>query len=132
MARTLQELQKQYNSASHGESLRGGGPGHRGARRASGKPKNLSATIKRLLSYVGKYKFRLITVFVCMILTTLASLAGGYLIVPIINRITLAVDPTAELNPSAIAKFADKIIEALVDTRFVSSLMGSTARDVTV
>ena len=132
MARTLKELQKQYNSASHGESLRGGGPGHRGARRASGKPKNLGETIKRLLGYVGKYKFRLVLVFACMILTTLSSLAGGYLIVPIINRITLAIDPEATLNPSAIARAADKIIEALVSTKLVSALMGNTALEVTV
>ena len=131
MARTLQQLQRQYNSASHGESLRGGGPGSRG-RRASGKPKNAIATVKRLLSYVGKYKFRLIFVFLCMILTTLSSLCGGYLIVPIINRITVAVDPTAELNPSPIAMAADKIIEALVNTKLISSLMGSTAAEVTV
>ena len=119
MARTLEELQKQYNHASHGQSLRGPGPGHRGAGpgRAGGKPKNLGATVKRLLSYVGKYKFRLIIVFVCMILTTLASLLGGYLIVPIINRITLAVDPAAELNPSAIANAADKVISAFADTK---------------
>ena len=132
MARTLTELQKQYNSASHGESLRGGGPGHRGARRASGKPKNLGTTIKRLLGYVGKYKFRLILVFLCMILTTFASLAGGYLIVPIINRITLAVDPEAALEPSAIALAADKIIEALVNTRLISAIMANTALEVTV
>ncbi len=132
MARTLAELQKQYNSASHGESLRGG-PGPRGGpRRVSGKPKNLGATVKRLLGYVGKYKFRLILVFLCMILTTVSSLAGGYLIVPIINRITLAVDPSAVLEPSAIAVAADRIIEALVNTRLISSLMGNTALEVTV
>ena len=132
MARTLQELQKQYNSASHGETLRGEGPGARGARRASGKPKNLGATIKRLLSYVGKYKFRLILVFFTMILTTLASLSGGYLIVPIINRITRAVDPYAVFEPSAIAAAADTVIEALVNTRLISALMVNTASKVTV
>ena len=133
MARSLEVLQKQYNSASHGQSLRGGGPGHRGpGGRASGKPKNMGATVKRLLGYVGKYKFRLFFVFFAMILTTLASLSGGYLIVPIINRITLTVDPDAVLEPSAIAQAADKIIEALVNTRLVSSIMGNTALDVTV
>ncbi len=135
MARTLKELQKQYNSASHGQSLRGGpGPGHRGPGmgRAGGKPKNVGATVKRLLGYVGKYKFKLILVFVCMILTTLASLTGGYLIVPIINRITLAVDPNAKLEPSAIAAAADKVIGAFADTKLISSLMANTALEVTV
>jgi len=129
MARNIEELKKQYNSVSHGESLRGGHP--RG-KRASGKPKNLGTTIKRLLSYVGKYKFRLILVFLCMILTTLSSLCGGYLIVPIINRITLEVDPGAQLKPSATAELADKVIEAFVDTPIISAIMKGTPFPITV
>ncbi len=132
MARTLEELKKQYNSASHGVSLRGGGPGNRGGKRGGGKPKNMGATISRLLSYVGKYKFRLTLVFLCMALTTLASLCGGYLIVPIINRITLAVDPDAVLAPSKIAEFADKIIEAFVRTDLIKALMKNTVAEVSV
>ena len=133
MARTIEQLRKQYNSVSHGESLRGGpGRGRGPGPRAKGKPKNIGKTVSRLLSYVGKYKGRLILVFVCMILTTLASLTAGYLIVPIINRITLAVNPNADLEPSAIATFADGVIEALVSTPLVSAVMGDTAADITV
>ncbi len=131
MARNLSQLRAQYNSVSHGQSLRGGmgrGPGPR----AKGKPKNMKKTVARLLSYVGKYKARLFLVFGCMILTTLASLCGGYLIVPIINRITLAIHPAANLQPSATAMLADKAISALVETRLVSALMKTTASAVTV
>ena len=125
MARTIEELRTRYNSVSHGESLRGGpGPGGRG-RRASGKPKNLGNTVGRLLSYVGRYKLRLVSVFLCMILTTISSLCGGYLIVPIINRITLAVNPTAELNPSAVAIFADGIIQKILSLSAISALIES-------
>ena len=131
MARNIEQLKKQYNSISHGESLRGGPGGGRG-RRASGKPKNMGATIKRLLSYVGRYKFRLMLVFFCMFLTTVTTLCGSYLIVPIINRITLEVDPTAPLKPSATARLADKIIQAFVDTPLISSLMGERAAAITV
>ena len=132
MARTLEELRKQYNSVSHGESLRGGGPGRGPGPKAKGKPKNIGKTVGRLLSYVGKYKFRLFFVFLCMILTTVTSLCGGYLIVPIINRITLEVNPNAVLEPSAIADFADGIIEAFVSLPVISSLMGTTAKAITV
>ena len=132
MARTLEELRKQYNSVSHGESLRGGGPGRGPGPKAKGKPKNIGKTVSRLLSYVGKYKFRLFFVFLCMILTTVTSLCGGYLIVPIINRITLEVNPNAVLEPSAIADFADGIIEAFVSLPVISSLMGTTAKAITV
>ena len=132
MARTIEQLKQQYNSKSHGESLRGGPGGPRGAARAKGKPKNLGATVKRLMAYVGRYKFRLILVVVCMILTTVASLCAGYLLVPIINRITLAVKPDADLKTSAAADIADKVIAAFADTPWVSSLMSNTAAEVTV
>ncbi len=132
MARSLEELKKQYNSVSHGQSLRGGGPGRGPGPRAKGKPKDIGKTIARLLSYVGKYKLRLVFVFLCMILTTLSSLAGGYLIVPMINRITVAVSPDAELNPSPLADFADGIIEAFVSTPLLKSLTSNVVGAVSV
>ena len=93
-ARTLEELQKQYGGKSskgpmgkmmgggHGPR-RGGGPGVR----AKGKPKNTKATIKRLLSYLSKYKLRLVLVLVCMLFNTLASLTGAYILRPVINAL---------------------------------------------
>ena len=132
MARTLSELRKQYNSVSHGQSLRGGGMGRGPGPRGKGKPKEMKKTVARILSYVGRYKKRLFLVFFCMFLTTVASLCGGYLIVPIINRITLAINPSATLNPSAAANFADRIISAFVDTPMIASLMKNTPLAVTV
>ncbi len=132
MARNLDELKKQYNSVSHGMSLRGGGPGRGRGPHGKGKPKNLSKTVGRILSYVGKYKLRLIGVFLCMFLTTISSLCAGYLIAPIINRITLAVKPDAVLDPSALEQAADKIIEAFASTPFIASLMVNTTAEVTV
>lgn len=90
-ARTLEELQKQYGGkSSKGKMMgggrgprRGGGPGVRG----KGKPKDTKATMKRLLSYVAKYKFRLILVLVCMLFSTLASLTGSYILRPVINAL---------------------------------------------
>lgn len=108
MARSLEKLKAQYTAVSHGTSLRGGGPhGHRGAK---GKPKNVGRTIGRLLSYVGKYKILLVFVAVSMILSTVASLIGSYMLAPIINRITLEIIPDAEFSMSTMEKTADKII----------------------
>ncbi len=132
MARNLDELKKQYNSVSHGVSLRGGGPGNKHGVRGKGKPKNMGKTVSRILSYVGKYRLRLFFVFLCMLLTTVSSLCAGYLIAPIINRITLAVNPEAVLEPSVLEIAADKIIEAFASTPFISSLMVNTAAEVTV
>ncbi len=126
MARTIEELRARYNSTSHGESLRGG-PGRGGpkGKRAQGKPKELGKTVARLLKYVGKYRLRLVFVFISMILTTLSSLAGGYLTVPIINRLTLAINPDAVLEPSPLAVFADNIISGFMDAPFMQSILNS-------
>ena len=93
--RSLDELQKQYSGAGKpgapgrgpggpmGGPRRGGGPGVR----AKGKPKNMRATVMRLLSYVAKYKFQLVLVFVFMITNTLTSLYAGYQLKPIFNML---------------------------------------------
>ena len=93
-ARTLEELQKQYGGkSSKGQmgKMMGGGPGPRRGGgpgvRAKGKPKNTQATIKRLLSYLSKYKFRLVLVLVCMLFNTLSSLTGAYILRPVINAL---------------------------------------------
>ncbi len=132
MARSLEELKKQYNSVSHGQSLRGGGPGRGPGPRAKGKPKDIGKTIRRLFSYVGKYKARLFLVFLCMILTTVATLSASYLIVPIINRMTLEVSPNAVLNPSPLAAFADGIIEAFMNTSLIQGLLSFGLPEISI
>lgn len=93
MARTLEELQKQYNSvAKEGKSMPmpggPGGPGRRGPQRTGGgKPKNTAATVKRLLSYIAAYRGRLVLVMFCMLMSTASSLVGGYILRPIINAL---------------------------------------------
>ena len=123
MARSLSELQKQYNSSSKhagpgGHGPRGGGgPGPRGRGPAGmgGKPKNAKKTIGRLLGYVGKYKALLFIVFFFMMLNTVFSLVGGYLTRPIINQLTeyvgLKVDPDVLASP--IYQALDKAILSL-------------------
>ena len=135
MARTLERLQQQYNSTAKGPGGPGGrGPGRGpgpGMRGGHGKPKNARATIARMLSYVGKYKAYLLLVLLCMILQTVASLCGSYLLAPIIDRITLAVNPAAEIKMSAMEQNADRLIGALADTPFIASLLSGTAQKVT-
>ena len=56
MKRTLEDLQKQYSktaSGSAGGRMMGPGGPRRGGPHASGKPKNTSATVKRLFSYIA-------------------------------------------------------------------------------
>ena len=114
--RSLSDLRRQYNqTATDGKKQMPGprpGGGHGGGLRPHGKPKNTAATIKRLWSYVSKYKFRLVLVVFCMIFSTVASLIGSYMLAPIINRVTLAVAPNAEISLTPIGKIADKVITA--------------------
>ena len=84
-ARSLEALQKQY--ASLGKVKKAGGPGGPRNVHAKGKPKNMKATVSRLLSYVAKYKWQLVLVLICMLITTVTSLVGGYSLRPIYNAI---------------------------------------------
>lgn len=118
MARNIEELRKQYNSVSHGFSLRGGGPGNKHGVKGKGKPKNISKTVKRILSYVGKYKFRLFGVFLCMFVTTITALIGNLISAPIITRmaeyLNQSLDKSMELG--ALEKVADSVICFIVET----------------
>ena len=136
MARSIEQLQKQYNSrASAGPQRgmgRGPGPGRRGGPRASGKPKQLGAAVKRLLSYVGSYKWLFLVVLLCMLVNTVFTLLGTYVMAPIINRIAAIVAPDMVTKPSAIEAWADGIIEAFTKTPLMSAIMGNDAVDIAV
>ena len=128
MARSLSELQKQYNtaavSAKGGMPMgpRGGGPGGpRGM--GKGKPKNAKNTIKRLFSYVGKYKGRLVAVLFCMLLSAAAGLVGSFMLAPIINKIALYVTGGTGEGLSFMERLSDNVISAAVD-RFGGLLDG--------
>lgn len=65
-----------------------GGPGGAGARAmmADGrKPKNSRATIRRLLRYLNEDKGKMGLAFICVLLNTFGTLAGSYMLRPIIN-----------------------------------------------
>ena len=88
-ARNLETLKKYYNrSAAPSKKGMGGprrGPGPR-APIAKGKPKNTKAIVSRLMGYIKPYKFTLILVLLFMLITTGSSLAGSYMLRPIINN----------------------------------------------
>ena len=111
MARTLEKLREQYNTRASARQM-GGGPMRRGA--ATGKPKNMAATIGRIFSYYRGYQLRLVTVLLMMLCSTIASLVGGYIMAPIIDRLTLAVAPNADIRMSAMEQAADRVIVSLV------------------
>ena len=60
---------------------KGGGPHGHGYQR----PQNFKGTIAKLLHYIGKYKAALVLVAVCLIVSSVGSVATGYFLKPIIN-----------------------------------------------
>ena len=69
----------------------GGGPG-RNAARAKGKPANIGKTIRRLMVYVMKEKARLAGAIICVLISTVSSLAASYMLRPIINTYIAPAD----------------------------------------
>ncbi len=132
MARTLEQLQKQYNShAKPGRPMMGRPGGPRGHMRGmGGKPKDMKKTVSRILSYIGNYKYLLIVVFLFMLLNTVTSLIGGYMTRPILNRLSVLagfeIDESSLSSP--IYKFADSLILTFKDGmgNFISSLVGDS------
>ena len=126
--RTLESLQKQYArevKASRGGP--GGGPGgRRGPQpRGKGKPKNASAAIKRILSYLRKYKIHLIIVFVCMLASTVTSLIGSFMLAPIIDRLQFEMTGI-QVPMNGLSRVVDGIIENLTQKEFIKDIIGDS------
>jgi len=83
----INSLKKRYGRSSQPAKNRGPMGGHGGARQIKGGlPKKAKATIRRLMSYLNEYKLLMGAAFVCVIVGTLATLAGSYMLRPIINQ----------------------------------------------
>lgn len=85
-----ERLRKKYASgqtAAAGKPVRAGGgrgPG-RGRGIPGGKPKNAKRTLGRLWHYISADMWKLLLVFVCVIISTVSMLAGSYMLRPVIN-----------------------------------------------
>ena len=125
MARSLERLRAQY-AAKPGDMMKRGGPGGGPPGRGmTGKPKNARMTIKRLLGYVGKYWYKLVLVLLCMLLTTVTSLCGGYLMAPIVDHLALAVNPGTVITMSPFEKIADGILNRITAGETVQNWIAS-------
>ena len=65
----------------------GHGPGHGAGGMRGGKPKDMGATVKRLLSYIGSDRYKMIFVLIFVVGTTVSTLLGSYLLRQIINQL---------------------------------------------
>lgn len=51
------------------------------------KPKDTKATMKRILKYLDVYRLKLLVVFLCVLVSSITTLAGSYMIRPILNSV---------------------------------------------
>ncbi|MBR2308804.1 MAG: hypothetical protein IKA48_16700, partial [Fibrobacter sp.] len=68
-----------------------GGPGGRQGHGYQ-RPQNLRGTVLRLVGYISQYKLLLILVALCLVISSLASVASSYLMKPIINNYIIPGD----------------------------------------
>ena len=68
-----------------------GGPGGRN-RHGHQKPKNMGKTIKNLMSYLGRSKWLLLVVAVCLVLYSACTIGGSYLLKPLVNEAIIPGD----------------------------------------
>ena len=71
---------------------RGGGRGHGPNGHGFQRPKDMKGTFKKLMRYVGRYKGALVLVAVCLILSTVGSVASSYMLKPLLNNYILPGD----------------------------------------
>ncbi|MCC8027118.1 MAG: ABC transporter ATP-binding protein/permease [Clostridium sp.] len=96
----IDSLKRRY-SRSQAPAAKGpmGGPGHGPGRHMNragkGKPRNSRETIKRLMDYLNEDRPKMALAFVCVIIGTGSTLAGAYMLRPIINTFIAPVDGSA-------------------------------------
>ncbi len=61
------------------------GPGHGGRFAPGQKPKNMKATLSKLMPYLRPYRLHLAVVALCLVGSSACTVAGSYLLKPIIN-----------------------------------------------
>ena len=71
----------------------GRGPGRHGhGGHGFQRPKDMKGTFKKLMHYVGRYKGSLILVAVCLIVSSVASVATSYMLKPLLNNYIIPGD----------------------------------------
>ncbi len=94
----------------------------------SKRPNNLTATVSRLLTYMGRHKFLLLVVAVLVTTSGLANLLGTYMLKPIIDKYTK--DPMYQELYKAIILEASIYIIGVLSTFGYSQIMARFAQKV--
>jgi ATP-binding cassette subfamily B protein len=98
-AEKASRLKEKYSgraaSSSRKKEISVGPRGRGNAMSGGGKPKDLSGTVSRLIQYLAKERFLIVTALICTFINTTATLATSYMLRPIMNRF-LYYDPDTD------------------------------------
>jgi ATP-binding cassette subfamily B protein len=98
-AEKASRLKEKYSgraaSSSQKKEISVGPRGRGNAMSGGGKPKDLSGTVSRLIQYLAKERFLIVTALICTFINTTATLATSYMLRPIMNRF-LYYDPDTD------------------------------------
>ena len=69
------------------QQKRPGGPPHGGpgGRHGFRKPKDMRGTLAKLMGYMAEYKLHLLLVALMLVISSVSTVAGSYLLKPLIN-----------------------------------------------
>ena len=93
-------LRRRYGSRTSPEACpwawpRPGGPRGGGNARGGGQPREMKAVLKRLMAYLEQDRLKMGLAFFCVLVSTVTSLAGAYMLRPIINQFIAPADGSA-------------------------------------
>ncbi len=103
------------------------GPGHGGARGPRPKLKDSKKTINRLLSYIGRYKFRFAIVIACIIISSVVGVRGSLFIQTVIDDYITPMIQTGSADftafTRAVLKMAVIYVIGVLSTLLYSRIM---------
>ncbi len=110
------------------------GRGDRNARfREKSKPKDIRKAIKRLFSYIGKDKYKVVLAVFCVILSAGTNLCGTYMLRPVINNLGEAGNTVEKLLlgiGAMAAVYAIGIAASFVQARTMIKVSQNTLRRI--
>lgn len=107
---------------SHANDMFRGGPGGGRPGGKMGKPKNMSASIKRIFSYIKKDTWKIVLVLLLVVISTIANLAGSYVLRPVINSLATG-EGTVRILALGIAAMAAIYLVGLATQYLQSRIM---------
>lgn len=114
----MSQTQNKPQNIPQGGPKMGPGPRHGHGHMKGGKPKNTGATIRRLLGYMKKDMGRIIAALICVVIFSGATLAGSYLLAPIVNNLTdtakAVAEASAEARPGLIAEGSLALVKGVL------------------